>query len=332
MNMHQLNFSELPWLANTWQRLQQLRRQQRLPHAFILHGQQGIGKHLLVRELMQSLICLHDDDMTKPCQRCRACHLFSLDQHPDVYYLRTEDASHVIKIDDVRQVLQKLQHTPQLSAYRCVFIENANALNVASANALLKTLEEPHDNTVIILQSHQLHQLLATIRSRCQLVHCQSPNPTEALQLLEQHFPNRPELSSLLVLCNQAPWRVADLLEDDNNFDLKRILQALLAIRQQQLSPIKAGQQLLAMTTGAWLLACLQKCISLSLNTVINVQSNNITQAEFIALLNNLQQSRVASLLHFFDDLLQWQKILQNSASINQALLIETTLVKFANV
>jgi DNA polymerase-3 subunit delta' len=148
---------------------------QRLPHAVLLAGPQGVGKLELARSWAQSLLCERPHPDGEACGECEGCHWFGAGTHPDFMHLtllEKEKDGEVkqdleIKVEQARQAVDFVQLSTYRAGRRLVLIEPAEALNTASANALLKVLEEPPINTVFILVSHQFRQLLPTILSRC---------------------------------------------------------------------------------------------------------------------------------------------------------------------
>ncbi|HVN72895.1 MAG TPA: hypothetical protein VMU10_12835, partial [Desulfomonilia bacterium] len=102
------------------------------------------------------------------CDKCRSCLKVTAGTHPDLTELNP--GARWIKVDDVREVLADIGLKPYESRIKCIIIEPAEYLNAESANALLKTLEEPPPNTMIVLVSHRPKLLLPTIVSRCQLI------------------------------------------------------------------------------------------------------------------------------------------------------------------
>lgn len=162
------------WLSPLWSRLLAMR--QRLPHAVLLAGPQGVGKLELARGWAQSLLCEQPTQDFDACGECEGCHWFAAGTHPDFMHLtlleketREGDVRMAteISVEQARQAVDFVQLSTYRAGYRLVLIEPAEALNTASANALLKVLEEPPINTVFILVSHQFRQLLPTILSRC---------------------------------------------------------------------------------------------------------------------------------------------------------------------
>ncbi len=137
-------------------------RSARIAHAYLFEGAQGIGKRLMALAFARAILCEKENG----CGECPACRKVDNNLHPDVHILDTLDAT--IKIDQVRELQQQLTLRPLEGKYKFCLIENAEKFTTNAANALLKTLEEPQPNTVIILLSGQPEKLLTTIRSRCQ--------------------------------------------------------------------------------------------------------------------------------------------------------------------
>ncbi|MCA3018645.1 MAG: DNA polymerase III subunit delta' [Rhodocyclaceae bacterium] len=178
-------------------------RGEKLPHALLIHGRSGVGKIEFARALAQSLLCESPQDGFA-CGECPACGWFREGNHPDFRELLPEsmldeastdevaaDAddkdkkkSREIKIDQIRAIADFMMLSTHRDGYRVLLVHPAEAMNIAAANALLKTLEEPAARTVILLVSDQLGRLLATIRSRCQRVLVPAPDTQTALAWL----------------------------------------------------------------------------------------------------------------------------------------------------
>ena len=163
-----------PWLSQTWTRLQDMRRYP--PHAVLLAGPRGVGKLELAKGWAQSLLCESPRPDGDACGECEGCHWFAAGTHPDFMHLTLEEKetkdgevrlATEISVEQARQAVGFVQLSTYRAGYRLVLIEPAETLNTASANALLKVLEEPPINTLFILVSHQFRQLLPTILSRC---------------------------------------------------------------------------------------------------------------------------------------------------------------------
>ncbi len=183
-----------PWLSPLWFRLLGMR--QRLPHAVLLAGPQGVGKLELARGWAQSLLCEQPRADGEACGECEGCHWFVAGTHPDFMHLtllekETRDGdvrlATEISVEQARQAVDFVQLSTYRAGYRLVLIEPAEALNTASANALLKVLEEPPINTVFILVSHQSRQLLPTILSRCHKLEAGLPDKAVLGSWLKQN-------------------------------------------------------------------------------------------------------------------------------------------------
>ena len=142
--------------------LRQALKHRRIAHAYLFEGPDGVGKRLVALALARALLC----ETSTGCGDCAACRKVDHNNHPDVHLLDADGAT--IKIDQVRELQKDLALKPLEGAYKICLIDGAEHFNPAAANALLKTLEEPQPNTLIILLSSRPEALLTTIRSRCQ--------------------------------------------------------------------------------------------------------------------------------------------------------------------
>ena len=188
-----------PWQAESWQQLNQ--NIHRMPHALLLHGRTGIGKYDFARHLSQALLCEHKTESGLACGQCSSCHWFNDESHPDFRLLSPEQDADTeddvisskknkkktqISVVQIRELTSFLSLSSHRSGgLRIVLIHPAEALNLASANALLKMLEEPAENVIFILVAHQIQRLLPTILSRCQKVTMPIPKENEALAWLD---------------------------------------------------------------------------------------------------------------------------------------------------
>jgi DNA polymerase-3 subunit delta' len=148
--------------------LRAARAHDRVPHAYMFCGPEGIGKSLVATAFAQLLCCAEANESDDACGQCRTCRLIAEKRHPDLITLEPQGA--FIKISQVREVTKMLRFPPVEAPYRIVMIEPAETLHPAAANALLKTLEEPSPRNIFILVTAQPHAILATIRSRTQQI------------------------------------------------------------------------------------------------------------------------------------------------------------------
>jgi len=145
----------------------------RLSHAYIFTGPSGVGKFLFARTMAKVLMCENNEEgkwFTKGCSKCRACKLVDKNSHPNLRIIEVEKGKQEINIEAVREIEKELILMPFYRSYRVFIINEAERMSEESANAFLKTLEEPVKNTVIILVTSNLTALLPTILSRCQII------------------------------------------------------------------------------------------------------------------------------------------------------------------
>jgi len=220
-----------PWHQPYWQHLVAYVEQQRIPQALLINGVSGLGKHQMALQFAQYLICV-DKQGKSFCGRCASCKLFTAKTHPDFTLLQPEEPGKVIGVDLIRQLLGKMVLKPQYSGYRVVIITPAELMNINSANAFLKCLEEPPERTVFLLLTEHRQTLPATIISRCQKLLISAPDSDNALVWLQEQGINQQQ-KLLLRLAQGAPIRAlayaqANMLEQrDSCFEeWQRILLA----------------------------------------------------------------------------------------------------------
>ncbi len=181
-----------PWLSPLWSRLQSMR--QRLPHSVLLAGPQGVGKVELAQAWAKSLLCEKPSPEGEACGQCEGCHWFGAGTHPDFKHLTLIEKENregevrlatEISVEQAREAVEFVQLSTYRAGRRLVLVEPAEALNTASANALLKVLEEPPINTVFVLISHQPRQLLPTILSRCHKLEVGLPSREDSRKWLK---------------------------------------------------------------------------------------------------------------------------------------------------
>ena len=156
------------WNQQRFERVQNQFQQGALPHAILLMGPDGIGRENFAESLAQWLLCLNR--ATEACGECKSCYLFEAGHHPDYHLLDIEQDKTQISVGQVRELIIAMQESSHQGGWKVANIANVQAMNASSFNALLKTLEEPQDNTLLILQTSQLQGVPLTIRSRAQLL------------------------------------------------------------------------------------------------------------------------------------------------------------------
>jgi DNA polymerase-3 subunit delta' len=201
-----MNDDSLPWHRPQWQRLTETRGGGRLPHAILLAGAAGLGKTRFARRLAAALACPSPSETGDACGACDACRQTAAGSHPDLLWVSPEEPGKMIKIDAVRNLTARSVLAVQQGGHRVIVIDPADAMNRAAANALLKTLEEPNSQTVLVLVSSQPDRLPATIRSRCQVVAFPVPAQREARAWLAERLGDN-GVDHLLAIGGGAPLR-----------------------------------------------------------------------------------------------------------------------------
>ena len=147
----------------------------RFPHAFIMEGEKGSGRHTLAKILAAAAICQSDN---APCKNCRECDLIEKDSHCDVLTYKPDGAT--FKVDTVREIRENAFITPVEAKRKVNILLDCDKMNESAQNAFLKVLEEPPSFMVFILICQNASALLTTVRSRCVTLTVQNPEPKEA--------------------------------------------------------------------------------------------------------------------------------------------------------
>ncbi|KTD61474.1 hypothetical protein [Legionella shakespearei] len=181
-----------------WKKIQTAATHQRIPQAMLFVGPLHCALADFAIRIMQLLHCKINSQ--EPCLACLDCTMVQNSEHPDVLWVKPEKAGSAIKIDQVRELQNSAFLTPQRAQHRIIVLEAADKMNTASANALLKILEEPADHTVFILIAQQLSTVLPTILSRCQILTFSSPDDARENNLLAlgDKYPEESERSAIV--------------------------------------------------------------------------------------------------------------------------------------
>lgn len=154
-----------------------------IAHSYIFSGQYGIGKKQIAIEFAKMILCLNKDNA--PCGECKSCLELENDNNPDFNIIKPDGK---IKIDQIRQMLEKVYEKPIISDKKVYIIDDAETMTVEAQNCLLKTLEEPPEYIVIILITSNESNLINTIKSRCLKLTFNPLENSEIKQYLEKNF------------------------------------------------------------------------------------------------------------------------------------------------
>ena len=228
----------LPWQQSQWDHIVKRIQQDTMPHALLLNGAEGIGKKRFAEHLAAAMTCESSIEEA-PCGVCKSCSLQQAGTHPDIILITPEEKGKAIKIDAIRDLIELSGKTTQNGKQRVVIISPAEAMNRAAANALLKTLEEPVASTQILMVTHALKRLPATILSRCQrLDFRQIPNEV-ASQWLESQLDSS-LASQALAFTGGAP--LLALEHSERVSAASERLHSLLQVAQRKVNPVSIAE------------------------------------------------------------------------------------------
>jgi DNA polymerase-3 subunit delta' len=203
-----LALAAAPWLGRARAQVEAAWQAGRFHHALLVVGRAGLGHSELALWCAQFALC--EAPKGRPCGRCPSCTLFVAGNHPDFRAVTFEEDARVIKVDQIRDLSAALAMRSYRGGRQVGLIDPADAMNINSFNALLKTLEEPSEGTVLILAATRPAALPATVQSRCLRLAVAPPAPAEAQAWLAGQ-PGRADWSELLALANGAPFAALEL-------------------------------------------------------------------------------------------------------------------------
>lgn len=191
--------------------LRTMLRNDQIPHAFIFSGIEGIGKRTAAVAFVKALNCraLQDDF----CDTCVSCQKIAKQMHPDLFSIEPE--KNHIKIEQIRNLQQDIAFRPLEGRKKAVIIDQADKLNQQAANCLLKTLEEPPDDTVLILIAQSTAGMLPTVLSRCQHIRFSPLREEDMLGLLCSRGMDRQRAEQLIPAAYGSIGKALYLAESD---------------------------------------------------------------------------------------------------------------------
>jgi len=231
--------ARLPWHEALWHGVATRIDAGRLPHASLLSGPAGLGKLDFATQLAQALLCEARTTDGHGCGVCRGCLLFAAGSHPDFRRVEPAEDGKVIRVEQVRELIEFLALTSGNVGRRVVLLQPADRLNANAANSLLKTLEEPPAGSHLLLLSAHPAGLLPTIRSRCQTLAFTAPDTAQALAWLAPQVGGAdPQL--LLALAAGSPLRALQLAAQLPR--RRELFRAFLDVATGKLDPLRAAE------------------------------------------------------------------------------------------
>ena len=327
--------AHFPWLDPYWSEL--ISEDKSFHHAMLLSGPQGIGKKHLATNLAKYILCSSpvSDPVCRPCGHCDSCCLFESKTHPDFIWLSPPDDGKQIKVDQIRQLNDFLSKTSLQGNNQVAVLSPADALNQNSANAFLKTLEEPPSDTYIILVHHKLVPILPTIKSRCFQINLTVPNPMICHEWLKGSINgdiDESDIHQALRYTRFRPLVALEFLNNNMSESVSYFLQDLRLLLKQECSVIQVHNKwskFSKITLLEWFDLWVGDIIRLgcSGDDTFNIQPS--ASRFFTAVLKRSSMDRIYA---FLDDLRSAQLQLKNSTNLNEQLLFENILIRWCNL
>jgi DNA polymerase-3 subunit delta' len=313
-----------PWQEPSWRELIRYTAADRVPHALMISGLAGAGKLNLALGFANHLLCGGAEVSDFGCGQCNACRLIAAGTHPDLIRIEPPEPGKAITIDRIRDLADTLSLTSHYNRYRVVLFKDAERLNSAAANALLKTLEEPGKGAVLILITARCRDLPATIRSRCQRLDIPRPDHRLAVAWLEQQGLSG-NCEVLLAMASGAPLKALALGKSGSLERRKALFSWWQEIAANRSDPVKISENLsslplrdvLAWMTG-WTIDMIRLRMVPSAGSLRNPDLRAALQAE-------VQKLELKQLFGFYERLLQSASRIDTPA--NAQMLLESILI-----
>ncbi|OOF69677.1 DNA polymerase III subunit delta' [Rodentibacter caecimuris] len=310
-----------PWLQPYYQKIIHPFLQQKGHHALLIKSEPGIGIEQLCQAVINWLMCQTPQNDI-PCEQCHSCQLHQANNHPDVYKLVSIDDKE-IGVDQIRQLIEKVNQHAQQSGNKVVYIQSAERLTESAANALLKTLEEPRPQTYFILQNESSTPMLPTVHSRCQTWHIGLPSTNQTIEWL-QHQTNREthEILTALAMNLNRPLPTLQALQENLTEQRKNFLrQFWLYYRYYsplELLPSFDKEREKALVQSDWILAFLQDALKHKLAIQQHWQSLDLTRG----IIQFSEQQTIPKLLKALRIMQKVRSDLISINTVNQELIL----------
>ncbi len=305
---------------------------ERLAHAYLFAGESAIGKRQLAWQFLHAVNCEGaPSESPDACGACRSCAQIAARTHPDVLVIEPdrEMAHPQIKIEQIRELEQALVYRPLIGRRKVCLIDDADALTIGAANALLKTLEEPTAQSLFILVTGKPAALPATIRSRCQLIRFVAPARTqvEAALILRRNLP--PDEARLLAMLTEGRLGLALGLDLQAVREQQQEFAALAgpATLRSVAKLLTAAESLAKAGRAQEALEWLTRWIRDLLLVRVGADRDSILHLERLAELTSLaRQVEAGALLDVLDLIQRLER--QASRNLNPQMMLEQVLLR----
>jgi DNA polymerase-3 subunit delta' len=302
----------------------------KLPHAVLFYGPRGIGKYVFAKFIAQALLCESPASDGCACNQCASCKWFVQGHHPDYELLEPESnddntekkASTVITVDQVRELSDFVNTSSHRNRAKIILVHPAEAMNIAAANALLKTLEEPPAGVFIFLITHQIERLLPTIRSRCRKIAMPVPDFQTSEKWLKEQGVAQPAL--YLAQAGYTPLKALelDLQQSDRLAFLNRLAEPA------KLDPVALAQTMQNLETAVWMNWLVTWIYDIALAKRVGSLRYNIDFKEKIDKIK--ERTIFLDLIRYYRQLISLKPVLNHP--LNMRLLAEQVLINYTKV
>ncbi|WP_051786520.1 DNA polymerase III subunit delta' [Endozoicomonas numazuensis] len=321
------DWSILPWQNTQWEQMVHCQQSDNLAHAYLLKGVPGTGKLQFAKALAAYLLCLNPRG-SGACGHCKECELLKAGTHPDFTLLEPDDPGRPIRIDSIRKLNDFAHKTAQQGGRRVIILSPAEAMNVNAANALLKCLEEPGDDTIFLLVSARSGDMLPTIRSRCQQLNFSTPVREVAEQWLSTQLDDPAMVNQLLDLTVNSPLEAKRFADQGLLEKREALADGLKGLFKGKVTPVELAKNWqssdLALTLS-WIIGWLDDAVKLGLNADASVLRNRdqLKMLEYIS-----RKSDARALLQERDWLMSQRQSLLEGGNLNPQMLMEGTFCR----
>ncbi|MDH3359418.1 MAG: DNA polymerase III subunit delta' [Desulfobulbaceae bacterium] len=200
-------------------------RSNKIAHAYLFRGPHGVGKRETAIAFAAQLNC-NEQENGRACGRCPSCRKFFSDNHPDLIHIEPEGAA--IKISQIRELKKTLTFPPFEASYRVVVLTEIHTMRREAANSMLKTLEEPPEDTILILTGDETGGILPTILSRCQVIPFFALPFAQVAKTLQAETEISPEEAASLAAAAEGSIGRARILHKSGLLNLRKEIVATL--------------------------------------------------------------------------------------------------------
>jgi len=325
----------LPWQNTVWDALIARFRAGSLPPALLFTGSVGYGKAVLAEALIHGLLCQRPTDEGTACGQCQSCGLLAAGTHPDLMWLEPEEPGKAIPVDRIRAVGEFFALKGQYGGRQIVFINPAEAMNRHAANSLLKTLEEPSEDALLILISSQPSLLLPTIRSRCQQVVFPRPEAQISETWLQAQIAGGEKatgepanIQDLLALSNGAPLAAKALHETGGLAVRRELANQWAGVAQGKADPLACAKQWSELglpKATQWLSSWVMDLIRLKSGGNPAVITNGDLRPQLQKLVAGLELQRLFAYLEQITETARWA-----NGQLNAQLAMEDLMISWS--